>query len=287
MKHLFNYILASFILLSCSSNDDMTEVNQCKMTTYETAQLYFEYMERQNIGMVSSFYFNSNFQGIHLEYDTQNRIKKVTGGPVRIPQGPNLSVWGFDNIEYIIAYSGNSINITSPIESFYGDVNNDYTVNNDIIVNRSIIIPNGLIYEKIDFLYEYEENIVLEYKNGDLFRTFYLENNNLVKVEELVYYNINNPLEESDILYAKHEIIFSEFDDLPNLLQGLFYIDGAFFKAFSKNNYHKVSHDYYLFDQDTQQFIPQSVDMNWRSYNFEVNEDGSSGLFKTDCLEPN
>lgn len=202
--------------------------------------------------------------------------------------GSNLTGWLISDLtQYVIEYSENSVSITSVIESFYGDMTNDYTIIDSEIIERSVIIPQELINEKVVFTYQYEDNKVLEYKESNLFRTFYFENRNLVKVEELIYFNPDSIFEDSDMLYGKYEIIFSEFDNLPNLLEGKFYIDGAFFKAFSKNNYHKVESKYFTYNQENSSFEHNSNIVNWRSYNFGVNEDGSSGLFTSDCLIEN
>ena len=45
----------------------------------------------------------------------------------------------------------------------------------------------------------------------------------------------------NDTLVYKKEILFTEYDDRPNPLKNKFYILGAFYRAFSKNNYVKVS----------------------------------------------
>lgn len=286
MKHFLKLVFLS-LLVSCSTGDDINSEDNCKLVSYEAAQLYFDYFPREDLGFrVDNF--DPNFEGIQIEYDANNIITRIIGGPTPFPMGSNLTGWMIsDQTQYDIDYSENVTSITSVLESFYGDTTNDYTIINSKVVERSIIIPQGLLNEKVDFTYQYQGNTVLEYKEDDLYRIFHLENNNLIKIEEFVYHDINNPLQESDILYAKYETIFSEFDDLPNLLQGKFFIDGAFFKAFSSNNYHKVELKYYLFNTETEEFELDNSNTNWRSYNFGVNEDGSSGLFKSDCLAQN
>jgi hypothetical protein len=286
MKKLHK-ILLLLLCISCSTNDDENTIDPCKLKSYKTVQLYFEYFDRQDLG-VRFDGFDPNFEGIQLEYDSSNRIVKVIGGPRPFPMGSNQIGWFTSALtQYDLVYSQNNINITSVIESFYGDTTNDYTIEDSKIVERSIIIQQGLLNEKVNFTYQYQGNAVLEYKEEDLYRTFYFENNNLVKIEELIYHDMNNPLQESDILYAKYEIVFSEFDNLQNLLEGKFFIDGAFFKSFSKNNYHKIELVYYTYNQETEEFERDSMNTNLRSFSFGTYEDGSSGLFVTECLELN
>lgn len=278
-----------FILLfaSCSTSDDNSLENSCLLISYEPAQLYYEYFNREDLGFRVDG-FDPDFNGIEVQYDNNDRVIKVIGGPTPFPMGSGLTGWLISDLtQYDIEYSENNVSITSAIESFYGDTTNDYTIINSRIAQRSIIIPQGLLSEKVVFSYQYEDDRVIEYQGSDLFRTFYFENRNLVKIEELIYFNPDNIFEDSDMLYGKYEIIFSEFDNLPNLLEGKFFIDGAFFKAFSKNNYHKIESKYYTYNQDTGSFEHNSNLVNWRSYNFGVNEDGSSGLFATDCLIEN
>lgn len=278
LKHLI--LLGILISYSCSSDDNSTEDN-CKLLSYQSAQLYYEYLDRNLFGATNSF--SLNFDGVNLVYDNQNRISGVSGGPRKIPSGPNLSEWIMSNdVAYSITYSGNTVTTTSVVTSFFGETNNVYTISASKIDSRSVILLVGLIYDTVHFTYEYGNNKVLEYKNNALYRTFYFEDDNLLKVEELRYGNLENPFGEPNTLVGKFEIVFSEFDILPNLLEGKFYLDGAFFKAFSKNNYHKIERLQYIFNQETQTF--EFIDIvNFRSFNFGFNADGSTALFATDC----
>jgi hypothetical protein len=280
MKLKYFFFLSILIISSCSSDDDFRE-NSRKLISYQAAQLYYEYLEDNLFGIPNSY--NLNFDEILLDYDNQNRIISVKGGPLAFPSGPNGQDWiMFSDVVYNISYFGDTVTTSSAVTSFYGETTNEYKISRSKIVSRSVIFPVGLIYDIVHFTYEYGNNIVFEYRNNQLHRTFYFENDNLVKVEELQYINFGNPIDAPDTLIGKFEIIFSEYDDLPNLLEGKFFLDGAFFKAFSKNNYHKIGHVQYSFNQDTQDFELYGI-INWRSFNFGSNTDDVSGLFTTDC----
>lgn len=273
-------ILYLFFVYSCS-NDDLINENICRLSSFQSVQLFYEYLEFDRFGAVNQF--SQDFEGISLVYDNQNRIVRVNGGPLAIPFGMNGRDWMMSNdIVYNISYMGNTVTTSSPVTSFYGETTNEYIISDSKINSRSVILFEALIYNLVHFTYQYDDDMVFEYKNNQLHRTFYFENNNLVKVEELVYYNFGNSSDEPGLLFGKFEIIFSEFDDLPNPLEGKFFIDGAFFKAFSKNNYNKLERFQYVFNQETQSFEFYNI-INWRAFNFGIHTDGSSGLFQTDC----
>lgn len=46
--------------------------------------------------------------------------------------------------------------------------------------------------------------------------------------------------------YYKKEIIFQDFDNKPNPLKGLYYLTGAFYRAFSANNYSACTINQYM-----------------------------------------
>ena len=79
--------------------------------------------------------------------------------------------------------------------------------------------------------YEHESHFIYE-KNEDglVLKKFYLENNNLTKVEKFKY-DLN--LE----VYQRTEILFQEYDSSPNPFKGKYYVLGAFYRSFSENNY--------------------------------------------------
>ncbi|MCB0399185.1 MAG: hypothetical protein KDD26_06075 [Winogradskyella sp.] len=287
MKYLLIILLSAFLFSCSASDDDNNSENNCNLISFEPAQLYYEFFPRQDLGFRVNG-FDENFEGIQIEYAEDDRITRIIGGPTAVPAGVNLTDFIMtDLIQYEVNYSGNNIDITTIFDFDQTEtITNYYTITNSRILERSVIRPRGIANERIDFTYEYIGNKVFEYENEELFRTFYFENNNLIKVEELIYFNPDNIFEDSDMLYGKYEIIFSEFDNLPNLLKGEFFIDGAFFKSFSDNNYHRVEDKYYLYNQQTEEF-EWNNNTNWRSYNFGVNDDDSSGLFTTDCLIEN
>ena len=70
-----------------------------------------------------------------------------------------------------------------------------------------------------------------------------MNGNNLASVEKFVY--------NSDrTISMKTEIFFSNYDHSLNLLKGKFFINGAFYRAFSENNYNKVVVKNYSMDNN-------------------------------------
>lgn len=79
--------------------------------------------------------------------------------------------------------------------------------------------------------YNYSPNQITESdESGRILRRFYFDNNNLVKVVAEIY-DIQGELN------SKTEILFKDFDDRINPFMNKYYIKGAFFRAFSMNNY--------------------------------------------------
>lgn len=285
MRIKYNLLILLFVSLSCSSDDTVdSNVSNCQITAANPLQLFYEYMDELELGSTTTGPFTS-FDGIHFEYDSSNRINKVFGGPVMVPVGGNLIEWVMSNsVEYDILYSENTISIMSNYEPLYEGNLRLFNITNSNLINRTVTIPQGLLTQEVTFNYTYEGNTILEYKGDELYRTFYLENGNLVKVEELRYGNLTDPLGEPNTLIGKNELVFSEFDNLPNLLKAKFYIDGAFFKGFSNNNYHAIELKRFNYDQSSQEFILDENFHRFRSYTVPLNSDGSSGLFTSDCL---
>ena len=273
------YIVVLFLVLfaSCSSDDNDNFIdNPCKLTKVRAGALYYEYVEVENF-----ISFSTEFNEINFEYDSNGRINKVTGGPIPTASGSNLSSWIFVNIPiYNITYQNNTVTLDSNIESVDGDNVNEYVIENEKVISRSVVSKyNFFINLLTNYDYEYFDNYIEEYRNDELFRTLYFENENLVKIEELKYFNFENPSEDPNTLIGKTEYIFSEFDNTTNLLKGLFYIDGAFYKAFSQNNFQKITQNNYNYIDG--EFIIDSG--GYRSFNFGVNEDGSNGMFTQIC----
>ena len=82
--------------------------------------------------------------------------------------------------------------------------------------------------------YSYQDDMIKEVNlNGGIDRNFYFENGNLIK--------ITKKIELPDLnYYSLKEILFQDYDNNPNPFKGLFHLPGAFFRAFSVNNFTRI-----------------------------------------------
>jgi len=198
------------------------------------------------------------------------QLTKSTGGFVPVPLGSNFSNLLFTPDAYdSIHFENNAIHT-------YAKINLGGTIHTDIssptifsldsqnklikISKKDTFHPNGF-----DLNYTYSENQVTETDNNGLTRRkFYFENNNLIKVVTEVY-------DLQGELFSKKEILFQEFDNKPNPFKHMYFVKGAFFRAFSENNYHKFTVNEYshLFDGTF-----GIISTYWFTMPFDYNADG-------------
>lgn len=160
----------------------------------------------------------------------------VVGCPVA---GDPLSGGGIglsNRVKDSIAVRGNSYHVyTVP------DVSLLYKISTEPYVEY-IIEDKKLQYIKrrdgVEYFYTYDNDRIIEKNNNLINRIFYFEDDNLIKVERFSY-------TLSYELSGKTVREFIDYDLASNPLYGKFYINGAFFRAFSKNNYLKYSSKYY------------------------------------------
>ena len=261
------YFIAGIILsclISCTA-DDNTET--CKMTSTKTAALYYD-----NIYLVA---YNPNFSGkIRFEY-TGGKITKILGGP-------QYSSFGFtdyiflDTIENDVSYANDTIYVENNTYGYYSE--NPYV--------EKYVIKNGkLKYRKsytwmqgsgpwaTEATYEYSGDDIFEKVNGVLARTFHTENQNLVHVEQ-IHYGLSGEI------WGKTTWSFSNHDDNDNLLKGKFFINGAFYTAFSKSNWREIVVQKYTYENG--QFTPnENTFHSW--YDADAQLELTGFLFETDC----
>ena len=102
----------------------------------------------------------------------------------------------------------------------------------------------GALGSPIDLNYTYTDNQIDEtFSSGKVRRKFYFEKNNLIKVVTEIY-------DLKGLIYSKKEILFQEFDDKPNPFKNRYFVKGAFFRAFSVNNYKSYTINVYYRSSD-------------------------------------
>jgi len=169
-----------------------------------------------------------------------NAPVKIIGGFRQEASGYNLSnfVFSEDVSDSIVHDGGKVIVYTIPKFTYYISDNPDNPLIYSLSADKSlqnITRRNGFVTN-----YAYSGNIITETNSeGDVLRKFYLENNNLVKVEQEYF------MPDGD-LFKKIEILFKGFDNNPNPLQDKYYLIGAFFRAFSVNNFEEYTINTYF-----------------------------------------
>lgn len=232
MRKLFLIGIIVSFFGSCSTEDNQIQnSSSCKVTSIKLWTLFFD-----DFGFWD-FVIPPNVSGkLYFDYDLQGRIVKTRGGFIKNIPGQNVADFiftedAFDTITYqgnkvTVQYSANYPDARSKKQFTFASNGNPISVN---VKGNNFNVPF-----EIDYTYVYSANQVEEKLNGNINRRFFLENDNLVKVEQFYYTSTN-------IVFRKEETFFSNYDDSANLLKGKFFINGNFCKAFSKNNYKKVS----------------------------------------------
>ncbi len=169
---------------------------------------------------------------IQFEY-FEGVLVRIKGGFVPVPAGGNLTnlVFDVDLVYDSIVYEGKQVKVFTKPEFAYTAFDKP---ENPIIyqIATDDRIEKIIKRDEVQLIYYYNDNQVVEKSiEGEVLRTFYMENGDLVSVETKKYVQ--------GILAYKKEILFSEFDQSPNPLKNKFYILGAFYRAFSNNNYRK------------------------------------------------
>lgn len=191
---------------------------------------------------------------IHFEYN-EDVLTGIKGGFVLVPDGNHMRlVFDEEFIYDSIVYDGNKVKVFTKPEFAYTAFDNP---ENPIIyqINTDNKLEKITKRDEVQLNYTYNNNQVVEKSHeGETLRTFYLEDGNLVKVETNKYVQ--------GVLAYKKELLFIDYDDKPNTLKNKFYILGAFYRAFSKNNYTKYQlNEYRMVDGE---FIQTS------SYSFSM-----------------
>lgn len=225
-----------FAFSKCKKNNQQ---ENCILQGVSVSALIYD-----EIQFCTSQYDPNQLLKLKFEYNNFAKISKIIGAPVQIYCQQSYNFWIlWDSAYEKITYQGSLIkseHFTSPSSQNPYQIR-EYVLNNDILQSSKIINssqPNAL---PIEYNYEINGNVIYENRNGSLHRTFTMDNGNLSKVETV----FRNPF--SNITTGKSEIYFENYDNKNNYLKGKYFITGAFYKSFSKNNYTKVTTKQYSF----------------------------------------
>ncbi|MDP3915793.1 MAG: hypothetical protein Q8R96_18865 [Bacteroidota bacterium] len=231
----FAIVLITFLyLFGCKNDDQPSPIPKLQNCAIE--YLYFS-DDYRFAGNTINFPPNDALKTI-CSYEYQNdKIVKVTGGFLRVPSGSNFSNFVFsEDVSDSIVYSGNNIYVFTKYTNLPSSNSGNpitYTLDSDDKIQK-LTLSNGFD-TSFEVNYSYSKNEITEKnKNGVIFRKFYMEGNNLVRI-------VKQSFDLQGNIIRKEEILFQEYDTNPNPFKNKYHILGAFYRAFSKNNYKKTT----------------------------------------------
>jgi hypothetical protein len=229
-------ILLFIILATFGCKKDESPSSSHKLINCKIEYLFFQ--DDIQFSEIHTLNFPSGDSVLVCSYTYDpDHLAKITGGFVPIPQGTNLTNYLFSDYAYdSLAVNNNAFYLFSKFIDGDG-ITHEYSSNPTIfflnsqnklikINKRDAFNPNGFYLN-----YIYSENQITEtVNNGSTNRKFYIENKNLVKVMTERY-------NSQSVLSWKKEILFQDYDDNPNPFKDMYFVRGAYFRAFSENNY--------------------------------------------------
>ena len=237
MRNKLMLLIILLASLSCKKND--TTISDPKLLNCSINYLKFQ----DDYRFLGKTIFFNPFDSLQVSYTYKgDKIVECIGGFQPVPSGNNFFRLLFSSeVRDSIAYKGDSVCVyTKPGYTYFESENPQSPT---IYVYSQNRLQKLIRRDGFEVNYTYTGNQIVEKNsNGIVLRTLYFENNNLVKI---VKENINT---ENTVVYKK-EIFFNEFDNNPNPLKNKYYLLGAFYRAFSENNYKStIENEYYLID---------------------------------------
>ncbi|MCG2791980.1 MAG: hypothetical protein L6262_00340 [Weeksellaceae bacterium] len=271
MKKHFLLAFAFLSFFSCSRDEDDSETpqNQCKIVTAKRHNYLFDDVA------ISTSSFDVNFNKFTFEYDSQKRINKVIGGLIASSAGDLGGFYLSNTASDEITYSGNTVFVKVSANMGIRPYDKEFVIENGKLLSQKITskfpVSNNTI--STNFSYEYSGNQILEKFNGilnnRLNKTLTVENGNLTKVVKWRY-NLDGNIN------GKTEIIYSDYDKQENLLKDKFFINGAFYSAFSSNIYNKI-------DSKTYDLLNGTFVFNGNYFNTTYDPASTSNYFEKNC----
>lgn len=251
------------LLISCSSDDSTAS---CKLMSVKVGVLFQEEMQNP---FVTPYDPNSSGR-LTFIYGSNNKISEVHGGVLLFPPGQSLMTWMYhDSVVDLVTYSQDTVKVHFNSGNPSSRKKKFFKIRNGKVVYRKDM---DNIYTN-EYTYTYSGNTINETMNGQPYRTFTMVDGNLVSVERL-YYNSTNQIA------GKKEYRFMNYDNSQNLLKGMFYVSGAFFTAFSDNNYQRLEINNYTYSNGI-------YTLNGNGYSqgppFTYDENNIADVFEQSC----
>lgn len=265
MKKIFTLFFLSFILFSCSrdNEDEIIENNEPLVTKMSSLVLY------------SGFTFNTNMDlNVYFQYDNDKRLTRKTGGFLPVSGSTGFGGFFSDKVFTTLVYSGNTVLVEnfSSSPDFTVPKNSKYFVlnNNNQIIQKEFEDGHEYLYKKQQF----------KYSNGQLIEIlttlpkmpFYPPNDFIETYLEKFYYDSNGNLTKSEYIFQKDGVntnektvrTFEDYDNSYNPWKRLYLLDEFFYRSISKNNFRKFNEIQY----NEVGNITSSTEQSW-SFNYD------------------
>ena len=263
-------IIISFSLFSCKDSNDQPQTHY-KLKTIKSSLLHYEELDNSSYfyDPYTNIVWDNDFNGtIALQYNEKNQVISTNYGASIYSIGTNQNYIAFSktNIDKI-QFNGDGINTENyfPYSSYTDTIK--YIIKDGKLLERKVFI--GYFNQELDYSYQYANDKIIETLNGLQTSVFYLTNSNITKIEKFQYNN-------SKEIVSKTEFIYSDYDQSINLLKGYYYIHGAFYNAFSTNNYKERFVNTYSYNNNQYTQISASS----LSINYNIDSNNIPDLFE-------
>ncbi|HNX67328.1 MAG TPA: hypothetical protein PKH02_10630 [Bacteroidales bacterium] len=237
MKNFLPLLTSIIILAGCTSSGNTEPARHLKNVSIE----YLDFANDFRYPGAQLGYTAAEPYATVCSYSyTKELVNKVSGGFKLGTGGSSVNTFVYSaDVTDTLIYSGTTVNVfTRPEYSYFsGDQPsnpNIYKLNED---GRILQFTRRDGYQ---VNYTYNGDLIIE-KNlsGDTLRVFHMENHNLVRITK--NYKDNNGVTVSVL-----ETLFEDFDENPNPLKDKYFLVGAFYRSFSKNNFSGITQNYYV-----------------------------------------
>lgn len=235
-KFIVFFLIASSLFFSnCSSDDSANNLVEEQEIVCTFSSLKFDFLDKTAFnGSILPTTNPTHF----FEYD-DGKIIKVNGGLTSINPATGFNFTFVEEAFDSIIRTQNNIKIIHKGSSGFSNEVINFQLDNQNIITAKTISS----YSNPDFTYSTEEFIYSEGRISQIINndnesgnkteeTFFYENDNLVKTET----SIEN---FAGIVTKRITNTFEDFDNFKNPFKELFFLNGAFYRAQSKNNYAK------------------------------------------------
>lgn len=274
---VFFLITSAFLLSNCSSDDSANNLAEEQEIVCAFNSLKFDFLDKTAFsGSILPTTNPTHF----FEYD-DGEIIKVNGGLTSISPFTGFNFTFVEEAFDSIIRTQNNIKIIHKGSSgFSNEVINFQLDNQNRIVAKTISS-----YSNPDFIYSTEEFIYFEGKilkivnnnnasGNKTEQTFLFENGNLIKTETLIE-------NFAGIVTKRRTDTFEDFDTFKNPFKELFFLNGAFYRSQSKNNYAKHTTIEETLNTNTNEWTETANYV--QNYQFEYNEEGYPNVGEYNC----